>query len=291
MKNRHRDKLRRANTTRAASSRHCYSHSAALASHTATIMGGGATSHGGSDGKAALAQYHAELKKAKERNPSQAGTLSFPPLVAKWTNGGSTPWPGAEYTRRTRMKTRLQEGYSEGFVNEINRSIGERRFANFTESMKPSVSSRLRRGLPPAEEDQGAHRHPIKPAYTLPRADKAEAAGFGDTMRSSITQILPPDISSATIACTGIPSKTRFLDCHNTDAGPVPVYMFEDREQMGSFDEWFEKYGRPKVLAVRGERDRALEPRSLYTRYQPLNKRCCGNPSLQQKMKRGIITQ
>ena len=37
--------------------------------------------------------------------------------------------------------------------------------------------------------------------------------------------------------------------------------------------------------------DRALEPRSLYTRYQPLNKRCCGNPSLQQKMKRGIITQ
>ena len=56
-------------------------------------------------------------------------------------------------------------------------------------------------------------------------------------------------------------------------------------------EEWFEKYGRPKVLAVRGERDRALEPRSLYTRYQPLNKRCCGNPSLQQKMKRGIITQ
>ena len=108
-------------------------------------MGGGATSHGGSDGKAALAQYHAELKKAKERNPSQAGTLSFPPLVAKWTNGGSTPWPGAEYTRRTRMKTRLQEGYSEGFVSEINRSIGERRFANFTESMKPSVSDAMRK--------------------------------------------------------------------------------------------------------------------------------------------------
>ena len=48
---------------------------------------------------------------------------------------------------------------------------------------------------------------------------------------------------------------------------------------------------RVRVGIVRGERDRALEPRSLYTRYQPLNKRCCGNPSLQQKMKRGIITQ
>ena len=93
------------------------------------------------------------------------------------------------------------------------------------------------------------------------------------------------------MSLSGTLSKTRQPENMYTKFGPAPEYMFEDREKMQNMEEWFEKYGRPKVLAVRGERDRALEPRSLYTRYQPLNKRCCGNPSLQQKMKRGIITQ
>ena len=160
------------------------------------------------------------------------------------------------------MKTRLQEGYSEGFVSEINRSIGERRFANFTESMKPSVSSRLRRGLPPAEEDQGAHRHPIKPPY-MPRASQAGLRHF--TTRSNIRRSTP---TSRRRHRARTSRRRRFLDCHNTDAGPVPVYMRPRADE--PFDEWFEKYGRPKVLAVRGERDRRSS-RAL-TRYQPLNK-------------------
>lgn len=53
---------------------------------------------------------------------------------------------------------------------------------------------------------------------------------------------------------------------------------------MSSLDEWFAAYGRPS-------NDHALMPRNMYTHYVPLNRRCCGEASVQQKMVRGTLTR
>ena len=53
---------------------------------------------------------------------------------------------------------------------------------------------------------------------------------------------------------------------------------------MGSLDEWFSKYGRPTPKSIN------LGSRQVYTRYEPLHKRCCGEPSQVLVMKKGSLT-
>jgi hypothetical protein len=65
----------------------------------------------------------------------------------------------------------------------------------------------------------------------------------------------------------------------------VPEHLFEDREKMHSFDEWFDKYGRPEPASIN------LGPRQLYTHFEKSSKRCCGEPSKVTTLKKGFVTQ
>lgn len=63
-----------------------------------------------------------------------------------------------------------------------------------------------------------------------------------------------------------------------------PDRCWRRHPQMSSLEEWFEAYGRPA-------NDPALRPRNMYTHYLPINRRCCGEASVQQKMVKGILTR
>ena len=86
------------------------------------------------------------------------------------------------------------------------------------------------------------------------------------------------------MSVSGKLSITREKDTMLTPWGPVPEYMFEDREKMSSMDEWFEKYGRPKEGSIN------LGSRHLYTRFEKSGRRCCGEPSGVDKMSKGFVT-
>ena len=51
---------------------------------------------------------------------------------------------------------------------------------------------------------------------------------------------------------------------------------------MGSFADWFDKYGRPEPT---------MADHRLYTYWEKKNGRCCGEPSQVQVMKKGSLTR
>ena len=194
--------------------------------------------------------------------------MSFPPLVHKWTVKSEADWPGAEYTRRTRLKTRCEETYNAAFLDEVKALLGETNFNHYQEAMRPSINRRINRGKPPAEGWVGAT--PIHPSATLRRRG-------GD-----LTQTM----SSTTFGMSGQQSRTRLIESTKTKWGDVPCYMWDNQpaEPVASLDEWFLTYGRPTPCSLN------LGPKNMYTEYEPLSKRVCGKPSLQQRMKKGVIT-
>ena len=206
--------------------------------------------------------------------PRKGKMLSFPPLVKKWTVKGEPNWPGAEYTRRTRLKTNLDptHPFSAEFVDEMRELLGEN-YDHYASALQPAVNRKHTRGKPASES---GHR-PIAPPYVLPRANRDPNAAERDLDA-------PDPLAGTTLSLSGHLSKTRQSDNMYTKFGPVPEYMFEDREGMANMDEWFEKYGRPKDSAIN------LGSKQLFTHFEKSSKRCCGEPSEVQVMKKGFIT-
>ena len=196
--------------------------------------------------------------------------LSFPPLTKSWTCKSEANWPGAEYTRRTRLKTRCDptQPFGPDFVDELKELLGEN-FSHFEDALQPGIDRRYTRGKPPEEHGN----RPIQPAYVLPRAE-SEKANPDD----------PDPLASTTMSLSGTLSKTRQPENMYTKFGPAPEYMFEDREKMQNMEEWFEKYGRPKEGSLN------LGPRQQYTHFTKSSKRCCGEPSSVDKMVKGFVT-
>ncbi|KAL1507040.1 hypothetical protein AB1Y20_007902 [Prymnesium parvum] len=188
--------------------------------------------------------------------------LSFPPLVAsqKWTIKSEASWPGADYTRRSRLKVTLADAYHPAFMSELEKALGDN-FGCFKEALQPQAAE-IPRGRPPAEHGVKL----IQPSYTLRRKQ---------------TQDLQASLGASTQSLSGQVSKSRFLEQTQSAHGPTPSYMWEDREQMGSISEWFAKYGRPSPNPLNTK---------LYTTYEPSRRRCCGERSQAQKMKKGSLT-
>lgn len=234
--------------------------------------------------------------------------VSFPPLVTRWTVKSEPNWPGAEYTRRTRLKTECEGTYSAAFMAELEATLGAVNFQQYMEAMRPTVKPRARGTPPPTAPPAAACR--IPPPYVLRRAE-GEVEDLGATSASAGQRALGT-LRSSTRSLTGTMSQSRVLDVAHTTYGPTPSYMFEDREQarpvprprlrwthtpdpppssfawqMSSMDEWFVKYGRP----THGLSDDAALSGRKYTHYKPINRRCCGAPSVQQKMVRGGVTK
>ena len=197
--------------------------------------------------------------------PKKGKGLTFPPLVKQWTVKGEASWPGAEYTRRTRLKTQLDTDFSAEFVDDLKETLGKN-FDEFANAMGPNINRKLTRGMPPSEK---GHR-PIQPQYQLRRAGEPD----GDDN----------PLAGTTMGLSGHISKIKVPEISHTTHGPVPEYMFDDREKMKSLAEWFDKYGRPTPNAIN------LGPRQLYTHFDKSSKRCCGEPSHVTIMKKGFCT-
>lgn len=252
--------------------------------------------------------------------------FSFPPVVAsrKWTVKSESNWPGAEYTRRLRLRTTCVESFAPEFLDELQATLGEENFLIFQQALKPTASSQMQRGKPPAESGVKS----IKPPYKLQRP-----CTEGEERR-----LLHTSRASTTLSLSGQPSRSKFLESFCTKYGAAPSYMFEDREkvltsannmanttslnspqtqrpaspwkrllpvavvrnaaclcfacalllriallplQMISLQEWFEKYGRPEPNVLN---------KRLYTSWESSRKRCCGEPSQVQVMKKGSLT-
>ena len=194
--------------------------------------------------------------------------LTFPPLVKNWTVKGEPNWPGAEYTRRTRMKTTLEEDVSAEFMDELKATVGEKCYEHYCNDMHPAINRKLLRGKPP--DEKGAKK--IQPQYQITRADAPEPGDDNDPMMGT------------TMSLSGHLSKTKVSECMYTSWGPVPEFMFDDREKMRSLSDWFEKYGRPTPNAIN------LGPRQLYTHYDKSTRRCCGEESHVTRMHKGFLT-
>jgi hypothetical protein len=230
------------------------------------------SSSAGAEIGADLESFHARMPDTHVEAGSTkkpGNQLSFPPLAQKFNPSGTVgTWPGAEFTRRTKLKTRCIEEYSSEFLEEMRAHLGERGFDHYQKALQPSVSRRLSRGKPPEEGAQGAI--PIQPSAKLVR----EGGELSQTMGSSTTMV------------DGLPSRVRCLELTKTPWGDVPSHMFDNKpaNPVASLDEWFLEYGRPTPSGLN------LGPKSVYTTYEPISKRVCGAPSLQQKMKKGCVT-
>ena len=106
----------------------------------------------------------------------------------------------------------------------------------------------------------------------ITRADAPEPGDDNDPMMGT------------TMSLSGHLSKTKVSECMYTSWGPVPEFMFDDREKMRSLSDWFEKYGRPTPNAIN------LGPRQLYTHYDKSTRRCCGEESHVTRMHKGFLT-
>ena len=96
-------------------------------------------------------------------------TPTFPPLVTQWTVKSEPKWPGAEYTRRTRLKTVCEGAYSSAFMDELKAILGEDNFEHYEAAMKPCIGPRGRGDPPPAF--MPAAKCKIPEAYKLRRAE------------------------------------------------------------------------------------------------------------------------
>ena len=151
--------------------------------------------------------------------------MSFPPLVHKWTVKSEASWPGAEYTRRTKLKTRCEEPYNGAFVEEMQSMLGEHKFQHYQEAMQPSVSKRINRGKPP-DASLG-----VLGATQIIPSSKLERRG-GD---------LSATMGSTTTNMQGMTSRSRLLETTKTQWGDVPSHMFDNKpaKPVASLDEWF----------------------------------------------------
>jgi len=219
-------------------------------------------------GELTLAQQ-ANARERRGRGASVSG-LSFPPLTKNWTVKSEASWPGADYTRRTRLKNKLDPTYqlSLQFADEMRGLLGDT-YDDWEDSMKPTVNP-VNRGKPPPVSGSV----PIQPTYVLRRAEPTDDTGAP----------APVDLKGTTSSLSGHTSKSKANETSYTRFGPVPAYLFEDREKMDSLSTWFETYGRPTPNAIN------LGPRQLYTHYEKQGKRCCGEPSNVTIMKKGFIT-
>lgn len=211
-----------------------------------------------------------EERKWRGKGATVSG-LSFPPLTTIFKPSGSeATWPGAEYTRRTRLKTRLDPsvGVSTEFIEEMESLLGDT-FGDWEDSMKPPVKRGVHRGKPPASSGD----KPIQPSYTLRKAEKLDATGA------------PISFAGTTTGLDGKISKLTINGTMMSKFGPVPEHLFEDPEKMDSLGSWFEKYGRPTPNAIN------LGPNQLYTHYTKSGKRCCGEPTEVTRMHKGIVTR
>ncbi len=200
--------------------------------------------------------------------------MSFPPLTHQWTVKSEASWPGAEYTRRTRLKTVLSQDYGEAFVDEMKKLLGDNHFAHYERAMHPVATKRHTHGAPPGEYKTGGRK--LKPQAPLQRAKPDDDDDLGGATYVSL--------SGTTRSLGGTISKSRNPELSYTAYGAVPAYMFEDREQMDTLDEWFHKYGRPTPNAIN------LGSRQFYTTWLPSDKRCCGEPSHVTITKKGFLT-
>lgn len=208
--------------------------------------------------------------------------LSFPPLVKKWTVKSEATWPGAENTRKTKLKTRLDQNYSGDFIEELKVTLGDN-FDTFEQAMQPRVNPRQTRGRPaaplgpgPDGEPRRLSEVPIQPSVSLKRAD-AGAGAKGDGALASTTRSL-----------SGTLSKSRYLEFAHSPWGLTPAHLYEDPEGMASFAEWREKYGQPNA---RQDPLSNLGPRPLYTQHEALGKRVCGEQTMVTRMKKGFLTR
>ena len=136
--------------------------------------------------------------------PKKGRGLTFPPLVKQWTVKGEASWPGAEYTRRTRLKTHLSEDVSAEFIDEMRTTLGAN-FEAFESAMQPCVNRKLTRGKPPAESGHRA----IQPSYTLPRAN------------APLDPQEENPLAGSTRSLSGHVSKTKVPEHMYTKHGPV----------------------------------------------------------------------
>ena len=223
--------------------------------------------------RTAQQQHHTQMPGSAPRvalPPVKKGKLlSFPPLTKNWTVKGEPKWPGAEYTRRTRMKTTLEQDISAEFLEEMKELLGEH-YEHYETAMHPNINRKLTRGKPPDEKGD----RKIQPSYTLRRSTDDEGGEEGGEN----------PLAATTRSLSGHLSKSKTLDSMTTPWGTVPEYMFEDRERMVKMDEWFDKYGRPTEGAIN------LGPRNQYTEFTRSSRRCCGEPSARDKMKKGFVT-
>ena len=167
-----------------------------------------------------------------------AAKLSFPPLANKFNPSGTVgTWPGAEFTRRTKLKTRCVEEYSSQFLDEMRGLLGERGFDAYQTALQPSISRKLSRGKPP--EEGGA-------SVIQPRARLVRDGGE-----------LSKTLSSSTTMLSGHASRARVLELTHTPWGDVPSHMFDNKpaEPVASLDEWFLTYGRPTPSTVPGSKN------------------------------------
>ena len=221
------------------------------------------------NGALTLASFEEE-KRWRGKGASISG-LSFPPLATQFNPSGSqASWPGLEYTRRTRLKTHLDPaiGMSKEFVEEMEGLLGES-FKDWEDSMRPTVRPGIHRGKPPKEG--GGHKA-IQPSYVLRRAEKKDEKGEKISL------------SGSTRSLSGQVSKMSINETAMSKFGPVPEYLFEDREKMDSLVTWFDTYGRPTPNAIN------LGPRQVYTYHTKSGKRCCGEPTQVTRMHKGIVT-
>jgi hypothetical protein len=173
----------------------------------------------------------------------------------------------AEYTRRTRLKTQLDQDVSAEFEAELRDLLGAN-YEHYSEAMHPTINRKLTRGAPPAESGD----RKIQPQYQLRRADGPMGPDDEDPL------------ASTTLSLSGHVSKSKVPGIMYGPFGPVPEYMFDDREKMTTLDSWFQQYGRPTPNAIN------LGPRQLYTHFEKSSKRCCGEPSNVTILKKGFVT-
>ena len=125
---------------------------------------------------------------ATATKPRSRPQLTFPPLVSQWTVRSKPNWPGAEYTRRTRLKTTCDKTYSAAFMKELEETLGGEGFETYKQAMRPTTNAKstFTRGRPPAEKG----RKKITPGSPGPR--RAPPVSPRGTPQQA------PDLSSST---------------------------------------------------------------------------------------------
>ena len=153
---------------------------------------------------AALGDQGARGDQGQQIRPGKPkNQMSFPPLGHKWTVKSEVDWPGAEYTRRTRLKTRC-EGGTTPLLDEVKALLGETNFNHYQEAMRPSINRRINAA---SRRPRLGGATPIHPSATLRRRG-------GD-----LTQTM----SSTTFGMSGQQSRTRLIESTKPSGATCPA--------------------------------------------------------------------